>query len=336
MDFPLVKSEELGKGFKVPNGTGMYKYVSSQGNNFVFEINKTYFGFIPKIKNIEMQSYNSAEDMYKSDADVILGFGDDTIKYAKKDGYKVSQYESSVVCAMVPSEKVNTQVRHFVNNAIDKKLVLRATMADYASVKNVLIPDGTYFVKNLSNTEGLKYKESKPESLRLIVDKNDEELMRMASVVNKQLAEKGVSCEVFQYTSQEFSNAVKTGEYDFAFVNYRMKKIPDFESYFSENEKNNINKFRDESIDSLIMSIKNAYSDKEISGVTDNNSLYSYVNNQTLKLYAKFVETLPIICLCSKHGTVTISEDVSGVNLYNFTFWNTMDITDWSVKESKN
>ena len=83
----------------------------------------------------------------------------------------------------------------------------------------------------------------------------------------------------------------------------------------------------------MIFSIKNAYTDSEISGVIDNDSLYAYVNNQTLKLSAKLIETLPIICLCEKYSAVVISNKVEGVNLYNFTFWNTMDIVNWSVKE---
>lgn len=333
LSFPLLKSEELGADFKKPNGTGKYKYVSDTGSSFTFEINKTYFGHIPKIKNIEIQIYSDAETLYKSNSDVILGFGDDTIKYAKKDGYKVSQYESSVACAMVPSEKIKTEVRHFVNNAIDKTLVVRAAMADCASVKNFWFAQDTYFMKNFTNMENIKYSEIKPESLRLIVNKSDEELVRMAYVIEKQLDEKGVVCQLFEYTDEEFSVILQSGEYDFAFMNYQIKPFPDLEVFFGQNGKMNYNKFYDESVNNLILSIKNAYIDKEISSVTDNNSLYVYVNNQTLKLSAKLIETIPIVCLCNKYNTVTISDNIDGVNLYNFTFWNTMDITNWSVKQ---
>jgi len=335
MCFPLLKSEEIGSGFKSPNGTGMYKYTSAKENKFLFEINKNYFGDIPKTRNIEIQSYNDADTLHKSDADVILGFGDDTIRFAKKDGYKVGRYESSVICAMVPSEKINNEVRHFVASSIDKKYIISAAMANSAKVKDVLFPEDTYFMKNFSNTENVKFKESKPESLKLIVNKNDEELLRIAYVVEKQLDEKGVLCDVFSYKEEEFYAVLQSGEYDFAFINYQIKCVPDTEAFFCENGKNNYNKFYDESITNLILSIKNAYAENEISGVTDNSKLYSYVNNQTLKLSAKLVETLPIISLCGKYGTIMVSEDVSGVNLYNFTFWNTMDITDWSVQKSE-
>ena len=333
LSFPLLKSEEIGVNFNKPNGTGMYKYVSTNGSNFSFEINKTYFGQIPKIKNIEIQTYSDAETLYKSKSDVILGFGDDTIKYAKKDGYNVSQYENSVVCAMVPSEKIKTEVRHFVNNAINKELIVRAAMADCAFVKKVLFAQDTYFIKNFNDTENKKYNETKPESLRLIVNKSDEELVRMAYIIEKQLNEKDVACELFEYTDEEFSVVLQSGEYDFAFINYLVKPFPDIEVFFGQNGKMNYNKFYDESVNNLILSIKNAYVDKEISGVTDNDSLYAYVNNQTLKLAAKLIETVPVICLCNKYNTVTISDNIDGVNLYNFTFWNTMEIANWSLKQ---
>ena len=333
MCFPILKSEEIDTAFKVPNGTGMYKYISAQGNNFTFEINKNYFGNIPKIKNVEIQTYSDGNSLYNSNADVILGFGDDTIKYAKKENSKVARYESNTVCALVPSEKVKAEVKHFVNNAIDKELVVRAAMADCACVKNVLFAQETYFMKNFPNMENIKYSESKPESLRLIVNKNDEELVRMAYIIEKQLDEKGVACDLSEYKDEEFSVILKSGEYDFAFMNYQTKPFPDAEDFFAQNGELNYNKFYDESVNNLILSIKNAYIDSEISSVTDNSSLYAYVNNQTLKLSAKFIETLPIICLCGKYSAVTVSDKVEGVNLYNFTFWNTMDITNWSVKD---
>ncbi|MBE7058016.1 MAG: ABC transporter substrate-binding protein [Ruminococcaceae bacterium] len=333
MCFPILKSEEIGTNFKVPNGTGMYKYISAQGNTFLFEINKNYFGNFPKIKNVEIQTYSDADSLYDSNSDVILGFGDDTIKYAKKENSKVARYESNTVCAMVPAEKVKAEVKHFVNNAIDKELVVRAAMADCACVKNVLFAQETYFMKNFHSTENIKYSESKPESLRLIVNKNDEELVRMAYIIEKQLDEKGVACDLSEYKDEEFSVILESGEYDFAFMNYQMKPFPDAEDFFAQNGKLNFNKFYDESVNSLILSINNAYKDSEISGVTDNGSLYDYVNNQTLKLSVKLLETLPIICLCGKYSTVTVSDKVEGVNLYNFTFWNTIDITNWSVKD---
>ena len=334
LNFPIIKSEELGSSFTEPNGTGMYRYKTKEEMKFLFSINNDYFGNIPKIKDIELKCFEDSKSLYESNVDVILSFGDDTIKHSKKSGATVCRYPSTAVCAMIPSEKTKAEVKHFVNNAIDKNLLVRATMADAASVKEFLLPEDTYFMKNFSISSNVKYSEQKPESLKFIVNKNDEELLRMALIAKKQIEAKEINCEVLICKEEEFSVYLNSGEYDFAFMNYDMKCVPDLERFFAQNGIQNYNKFYDESVNSLILSIKNAYADSEISGVKDDSTLHSYVNNQTLKLSAKLIETLPIICLCNKDASVIISDRVEGVDLYNFTFWNTMDIIDWSVKEA--
>lgn len=328
MDFPILKSENLGDGFTTPNGTGAYKYKNSSDGKYIFEINKNYFGKFPKIKSIEIQCFDDAEALHESNADVILNFGDNVIKYAKKDGYAVRQYSSSTVCAMVPSENIQLNVRHFINENIDKTLIIHAALADCASEINVLLPQDTYFTKGLYNV-GESFDITKPDRIKLIVDKNDEDLVRIAFVVEKQLKALSIECETLVLSSEEYSASLKTGDYDFAFKNYELKFVPDLDDFFSLEGALNYNKFADESVRDLMMSINNSYSEKEISGVVDDASLYSYVSNQTLKLGTRLSEVLPIICLCRKNASISVSDNIKDISLYNFTFWNTMDITSW-------
>lgn len=328
MNFPILKSENLGGGFTTPNGTGVYKYINSLDDKYIFEVNKKYFGNFPKIKNIEIQCFVDAEALNKSNVDVILNFGDNVIKYAKNDGYAVRQYSSNTVCAMIPSEKIQLGVRHFVNENIDKTLIVHAAMADCASETDVLLPQDTYFTKGLYNLEG-SFDEIKPDKLKFVVDKNDEDLIRIAFVVEKQLEELSVECETLILSTEEYSEFLKNGDYDFAFKNYELQFVPDLDEFFAPDGALNYNKFTDESVSGLMLSLNNSYIEKEISGVVDNESLYSYVNNQTLKLGTRLREVLPIICLCRKNASISVSNNVKDISLYNFTFWNTMDVTSW-------
>ena len=169
----------------------------------------------------------------------------------------------------------------------------------------------------------------KPDKLKFVVDKNDEDLIRIAFVVEKQLEELSVECEILILSTEEYSEFLKNGDYDFAFKNYELQFVPDLDEFFAPDGALNYNKFTDESVSGLMLSLNNSYIEKEISGVVDNESLYSYVNNQTLKLGTRLREVLPIICLCRKNASISVSNNVKDISLYNFTFWNTMDVTSW-------
>ena len=332
LNFPVLKSEDLNAEFVRPNGTGMYKFVSSDNNAFSFEINKLYFGICPKIKNVTINTFESAKELNESNVDVILNFGDNVIQYAKKDSYNVNQYNDSVVSCMIPSAKTDIGVRKFVNTTIDRELLIKASMADCAIVTDSVLPEDMYFMKGYNNaliTDGAV----KPQTLTFIVCKDDEDLLRLSNMVKTQFDKINVSCEILSFKTDEFNAALLAGEYDFAFVNFDMKCVPDVESMFATNGALNYNNFNDDSINRLIYSIKNAYSEKDISLVVDNDSFLTYCSGQTVKLASRLKEVLPVICLCRKNASVALSKNVTGVSLYNFNYWNTLKFESWEMRE---
>lgn len=332
LNFPILKSEDINAGFTVPNGTGMYKFLSANNNVFSFEINKLYFGTSPKIKNININAFENAKDLNESNVDVILNFGDNVIKYAKKDLYNVNQYKDSVVSCLVPSEKTEIEVRKFVNTNIDRDLLIKASMADCAISTDSILPEDAYFMKGYNNTSNSE-NVAKPESLTFIVCKEDEDLLRLSDMIKTQFKKIGVLCEILIYDVSEFNTSLMSGEYDFALVNYDMKSVPDVEAMFATNGSLNYNNFNDDSVNRLIDSIKNAYSEKDISSVVDNNTFLSYCNAQTVKLASRLKDVLPVICLCRQNASVSLSKNVTGVSLYNFNYWNTLEFTSWEMRE---
>lgn len=334
LTFPIMKSEDLGTQFTSPNGTGMYKYSATNEKSYSFVINENYYGNFPKIKNIEIMCFDDSNALFESNVDVILNYGDNVIKYAKKDNYTVSQYEDNIVSCMVPSSKIDIETKKFVNNVIDKGLLIRAAMADCAFVPDAFLPQETYFMKgfNVLNSDN---KGTKPGKLKLIVSKQDEDLIRISNFVATELKKAEVLCEVISYEPKDYAIAIETEDYDFAFMNYDLKCVPDVEEFFAPMGALNYNKFTDDSVTSLILSIKNSYKEAEISGVVDTETFLSYSNGQTLKIAARLNEVLPVISLCRKNASVMLSENVTGVSLYNFNFWDTMSFANWEVRTDK-
>ena len=332
LNFPVLKSEDINSDFTVPNGTGMYKFVSADNNNFSFEINKLYFGICPKIKTITVKTFDNAKELNDSNVDVILNFGDNVIKYNKKDLYDVCQYNDSIVSCMIPSDKIDMGVRKFVNTNINRELLIKASMADCAVTTDSILPEEAYFMKgysNLLNFEGVV----KPQNLSFIVCKEDEDLLRLSEMVKTQFEKIEVVCDISILETDDFNAALLAGEYDFAFVNFEMKCVPEVEAMIATNGALNYNSFNDDSVNRLIDSIKNAYSEKEISSVVDNDSFLTYCSGQTLKLASRLKEVLPFICLCRKNASVSLSRNVTGVSLYNFNYWNTLNFTSWEMRE---
>lgn len=332
LNFPVLKSEDINAEITVPNGTGMYRFVSADNNSLLFEINKLYFRNCPKIKNLTIKTFENAKDLNDSDVDVILNFGDNVIQYAKKDLYNVNQYKDSVVSSLIPSEKTEIGIRKFVYTNIDRELLIKASMADCAISTDSILPEDAYFMKGYNNNYNFD-NVVKPDSLKFIICKDDEDLLRLSDMINTQFKKIGVSCEVLTLEYSEFNTVLMSGEYDFAFVNYDMKSVPDVEAMFATNGTLNYNNFNDDSVNSLIDSIKNAYNDKDISSVVDNDTFITYCNAQTVKLALRIKETLPIICLCRKNASVSLSKNVIGVSLYNFNYWNTLDFVSWEMRE---
>lgn len=332
--FPVMKSEDLGTQFTSPNGTGMYKYSATKDNSYSFVINENYYGKFPKIKNIEIMCFDDSNALFESSVDVILNYGDNVIKYAKTDNYTVSQFEDDIVSCMVPSSKIDIETKHFVNNAINKELLVRAAMADCAFVPDAFLPQETYFMKGF-NAFNSTNKGTKPEKLKFIVSKQDEDLIRISNFVATELKKEGVLCEVITLEAKEFAVAINTEDYDFAFLNYELRCVPDVEEYFAPLGGMNYNKFSDDSVTSLIFSLNNAYKEAEISGVVDTETFLSYSNGQTLKIAARLNEVLPVISLCRKNASVLLSENVTGVSLYNFNFWDTISFANWEVRTDK-
>ena len=60
-------------------------------------MNQEYYGAFPRIASLEIRNYESAAALYEGDADVMLCFDDNVIRYAKRAGYSVCQYTDGLL-----------------------------------------------------------------------------------------------------------------------------------------------------------------------------------------------------------------------------------------------
>lgn len=334
MIFPVMKSDDLEAQSYVPNGTGRYKYVrQNAANGFTFELYKDYYGKFPKIASIKILNYETAEELYRSNADIMLFFNDNVIKYNTIENGIVCRYGDSTLSCLVPSSKTDVSVRHYINGNLDKRLLLLGAVAGAGTCQTVPFADETYYLKELSNV--ITQSGKKPETIRIIVNQSERDLVRLANLIKSQLEEKQISCELTECKQEEFTEALKTEEYDFVLMNLQMGLWPEFQNLSALKGEFNFEIFSDSSLDSLITSLKNAYINSDSTGVKDINTFAIYAEQQMGKIVQRFCEILPAIGLYNRDASVILKNTVKNVDIHNFTYWNTLaSFNNWSVEES--
>lgn len=324
MIFPIVKSEELGN-FTQPNGTGQYRYSGVRENGaYLFQINTEYYGAFPKLASFEIRNYENASALYEGDADVMLCFDDNVIKYAKRAGYTVCPYTDGILSCLLPSENTDIALRNYISSALDRRLLVNAVIAGGGTEKLLPLAEGTYYRKH-GDVLAQEITGTKPAAVTMIADESDAEMMRLSALIKSQLEDLEIECTITVYKSEAYGDAVKAGAYDFALLNLQIGLWPDLYDLFATGGNLNYNHYSDASMDSLLNSLRSAYRDASISGVTDFASFAQYAEAQIEKISLRAEETLPVIGLYSKNASVLLKNTIKGAALYNFTFWNTLE-----------
>lgn len=331
LNFPIIKSEDLSGDYTKLNGTGMYK----QTSGMTFSVFENYYDALPKIKSIEILNFDSSEELFASDADIIMWQEDDSIKYSNKNNYSVAVYDDDILSCLIPSAKVSNELKNYLCSILNKELIVKAVYANKASIKSTPIPDKTYFLNNYSSK--ISYDSNDiilTNPIKFIVKETDYDLLRIAEIIEKELP-KTILTETLICTEKEYNDLLKSGEYDFALYSMKLAPYPDFYDVFYSGGAKNLNKFNDTSVDNLILSIKDAFKNSETSLVNDYNSFCEFSKTQVGKLSILLEEKLPVIPISQRKASVFVSNRITGISLYNFNFWNTFD-SFTSVKINEN
>lgn len=327
MIFPIVKSEDAGN-FTTPNGTGQYKYGGNDGNSQRFSLNAEYYGEIPMLASFEIRSYESAEALYSSGADMMFFFDDNVVRFSALENYMYCAYSDRVLTCLLPSQRTDISLRQYINSVLDRRMLMNAVIAGKGTVKLLPIPEGTYYRTHGDDFPG-NINGTKPESISLIVNSRDRDLVRLSYVIKNALSSLETECTVTEYPNEEYGAAVTSGDYDFALMNLQMSAWPDLYDLFAADGALNYNGYSDESMNSLLLSLRNAYEDSAING-----AFSRYAQAQLDKISARAAETLPVIGLYEKNASVLIKKTIGGAQQHNFTFWNTMDqFGSWYIKQ---
>lgn len=95
-------------------------------------------------------------------------------------------------------------------------------------------------------------------NLKIIVNKNNEERLKAANIVSKNLDSIGIKSTIEGLSEEEMSKALNDKKYDLAFVGWELSSVPDVRSII------NSTGYKDEKLNGYMTSLESATSDKQI------------------------------------------------------------------------
>lgn len=337
MNFPVVQSSTIYDD--MPRGTGPYWYVRYDIDSAVrIEANPLWWQQQPTMNSITFRRYESSGDAIQglqTNGVEMLSTRSGSAAICRKLSdltsmdYPLWTYELMVPNLSAKSVMSNVKVRQAVMYAIDRATIASNAYLDMATQSEVPIMPGTW----LYESQSAQYYYSPERALQLLQDAGWEDLNgdmvldrldgikvseltlniityndaassvreNAAEMISKYLSVVGVKCTVETMSSSNLKKRIKSGEYDIALIGLNFSEVPILVGLLGTDGSMNFNFYSDTVMDSLLKQTASAADEAGMKQV------YSQIQ-------MKVVESLPIMGLLFRSGTVLSSRSLGGLS----------------------
>ncbi len=297
LTFPILSSvyylnEDFTNTNKIPIGTGMYKIASIDDNNILLIRNDKWRNIknnTPKTNSITIKKYSTMGEIYNSfklgNIDIIntsnISYTDHvgTMGYNKKEYYGRDYDFISLNCEDILLK--DKEVRKAISYAIDRNKITSTIFSDTKYVSNSFLDYGSYLysyeniitynqdqARKTLEQSGWVYKNDKWQknidgyvrrlTLSIAVDKDNEDRVKVANNVKKQLEEIGITVNVTEVTNEKYKNYLENKDYQMILTGVTNSINPDLSYFIGDNNIANYNNSNVRSKLSSIDTIKEA------------------------------------------------------------------------------
>lgn len=337
MNFPVVQSSTIYDD--MPRGTGPYWYVRYDIDSAVrIEANPLWWQQPPTMNSITFRRYESSGDAIQglqTNGVEMLSTRSGSAAICRKLSdltsmdYPLWTYELMVPNLSAKSVMSNVKVRQAVMYAINRATIASNAYLDMATQSEVPIMPGTW----LYESQSAQYYYSPERALQLLQDAGWEDLNgdmvldrldgikvseltlniityndaassvreNAAEMISKYLSVVGVKCTVETMSSSNLKKRIKSGEYDIALIGLNFSEVPILVGLLGTDGSMNFNFYSDTVMDSLLKQTASAADEAGMKQV------YSQIQ-------MKVVESLPIMGLLFRSGTVLSSRSLGGLS----------------------
>ena len=336
MNFPVIQSGTIFDD--LPRGTGPYWYVRYDVDSAVrIEANPLWWQQPPVFDSITFRRYQSSGDaieaLQTNGVEMLSTRSSNAAICRKLSNLTSMDYATWTYELMVPNLKAesvmsNVRVRQAVMYAIDRAVIASNAYLDMATQSEVPVLPGTW----LYESQSAQYYYSPERALQLLRDAGWEDLNGdmvldmlegikvselavkiityndSASSVRENAAEQianylsvvGIKATVETMSSSTLKKRLKEGDYDIALIGLNLSEVPNLIGLLGTDGKMNFNFYSDSVMDDLLKQTTSAQDEAGIRQV------YSQIQ-------MKVVESLPVMGLLFRSGTVLSSRSLGGL-----------------------
>lgn len=298
LDFPIYKLDDNFGIYTVDNVSNDSKLVLKRKD----KVNKEY---VKEINVIKVDSEDEAIELYKEEKiDAFFASSKNSIKMLGKYEYDIKSYNSgeSVFLMFNPSSEISKEkyIRQIVAYSIDRENVLSEVAESQGKIIDLpYIFDeqkykyDVYAADNILLSNGYKkqnlyyVKSGKKLTLELLVNKEDEEKVNVATKIKNDLLKVGVNVNVNKLTEKEIEKRKTAGTYDILLASVYINESPNISYLYnnlpmSEEIESAINQINSNDIASLAQNIQ-----KLKTAMSDNVSIYGIYSKDNYVIYKK-------------------------------------------------
>lgn len=341
--FGIVTEEAITAGDNyqyAPVGTGPYMLEGSYmpGQSFSFVYNDKYYGAEPDIKRIDFKiqpdTNTAVISLQNREVDFVPALTVNDIDTVESDEnltlYTAPSYTIHYVCFNKTSEPFsNKAVREAINYAINKQDLLDGATNGIGAVANSPLN-----ALHLGYNDSIPFNEYDPDkakakmaeagypdgfSCELMVNSNNAISMKIAQIMQNELAEIGINMTVNQLEKATWSDNLDKSNFEIALgtLNWADSNNMVTYLYHSEGTFNWDHVYADPEMDQMILQASQ-----------------SLDTDERVELYKKIVEKghedLPIICLLFPNEIVGANKNIDGIKIYDNCYF---PVATWTLSE---
>lgn len=342
--FPIISSTQFSKEQDffssriAPMSSGMYKVKTATSTTMELVQNANWHGATEtsrKIDSIQINFYSTMGDAYNSfkigNIDMLCTSNVNIKDYIGTIGYTNKDYKGreldfiSLNCKDTILE--NKEVRQAIDYAINKKKIISSVYSNEYYLSSFPIDYGNYLypkestshysqekAKKVLEDNGWTYKygrwqktenySTKTIRLTLVVERSNEERVKVAELIEEQLEDIGISVSLNKVSDKNYQNYLSKKNYDMIITGIYNGYSPDL-SYFLGDE--NIANYENEEIKTIL---------NDLQTITDEET----IQQKYQRIIEIYEEEVPYICLYRNKGKVIYSMKLTGeFNPTNYT-----------------
>jgi len=344
--FPVISKKQYeGKDMtaskEIPIGTGKYKITRQTKEIVELSKNEEWHHIEnenPNIKNITISLYGEMGDVYNNfrlgNIDLVHTNNTKYEEYIGSMGYQKKQYpgrEYDYLAFNCQNEILqDVSVRQAIQNTINKEKIISSVLEDKAYVANFPLDYGNYLVKDLEwkqtnkilKEAGWKLEygiwskviEGRTRTLNFIltVNQNNEQRVKVAEEIKKQLETVGILINIQKVTDSEYQKILNNHQYEILLTGVYNGYSPELNSFLGEG---NLANYQNQELFSLL---------KEVDSMSSED-LKKEAYKKIVEIYQKQV---PYLGLYRNQVTVAYGHSVRGEFtpnnysvLYQFSQW---------------